>query len=112
MKQLTQQYAANALQKAIADHTAQVAKFNAIGDLSAATISSTKAALDTYAYAPYEALTTTQKLSVAEEINKLTKPVGNPAVATPLDFSGTDAVKTLKQANDYIDAAIKKVLGN
>ncbi|MQR94763.1 hypothetical protein [Fictibacillus phosphorivorans] len=108
----TPTYAANALAKAIADHTAKVAGFNAIGDLSAATISGTDANLDTYAYAPYVALTTTQQLAVAEEINKLTKTTGTPAVTTSLDFSGADAVTTLKQANDYIDAAIKKVLGN
>ncbi|MGX2961717.1 S-layer homology domain-containing protein [Peribacillus sp. JNUCC 23] len=104
-------YAANALQKAIVDHAATVAKFNAIGNLAdaATTISTTKAALVDYAYAPYAALTTVQQLAVAEEINKLTKPVGTPAVATALNFGSTDAVSTLAQANAYIDAAIAKV---
>jgi len=107
-------YTTSPLKQAIADQSAQLAKFNAIGDLAsvATTISTTKANLDTYAYAPYVALTVSQQLAVAEEINKLTKPAGNPAVATPLNFSTGDAVATLAQANAYIDAAIKKVLGN
>lgn len=102
-------YSANAIGKALADHASQVAKFNAIGDLGAATPTTTKNNLDLYAYAPYVALTAIEKVAVAEEINKLTKPVGNPAVDTALDFSGADAVKTLKAANDIIDAAIAKV---
>ncbi|MDR7000077.1 Ig-like domain-containing protein [Neobacillus niacini] len=106
-------YADAPLKTALADHAAQVTKFNAIDDLAAATISTTKTALDTYAYAPYEALTTSQKLAVAEEINKLTKPVtsGGVTTNTALDFGGVDAVVTLAQANAYIDAAIKTVLG-
>lgn len=100
-------YNTNVIGKAAADHAAKVAQFNAIGDLSTpATVTGTKTALDTYAYAPYVALTNAQKLAVAEEINSLTKPVGSPAVDTPLDFSGADAVTTLAQANAYIDAAI------
>ncbi|EGQ26752.1 ATP synthase subunit gamma [Sporosarcina newyorkensis 2681] len=56
-----------------------------------------------------------QKLAVAEEINKLTKSDGKtPPTFTPLDFSDAtasgDAVTTLKAANDYIDAAIAKVV--
>lgn len=105
-------YAANALGKAIADHAAKVAEFNAIGDLGdvATTTASTKDALDTYAYAPYKELSAAQKLAVAEEINKLTKSDGaTPPVITPLDFSGADAVTTLKAANEIIDAAIAAI---
>lgn len=54
-------YATAPLKTALADHEEQLAKFNEIGDLTAATISTTKTALDTFAYAPYVALTTTQK---------------------------------------------------
>ena len=90
-----------------AAHAAKVAEFNAIGDLGAVTpptTVATKGKLDTYGYAPYKALTNAQKLSVATEINGLTKDVAG--VDTPLDFTGADAVKTLKEANDIIDAAI------
>ena len=93
-------------------HVANVAKFNAIGELTPATTTAgTKDKLDTYAYAPYVALSASQKVSVAEEINKLTKTttVGGVSTTTSLNFASTDAVKTLKQANDYIDAAIAKV---
>lgn len=102
-------YAANALQKAMADHAAKLVEFNTIGDLSGTDIATTKGALDTYAYAPYVALSASEKLAVAEEINKLTKMAGSPAVATPLDFSGADAVTTLAQANAIIDAAIAAI---
>lgn len=103
-------YNTNAIQQAMVDHTAKVADFNAIGDLDGATTTATKAALDTYAYAPYEALTNLQKLDVAAEINKLTKSDGaTPPTITPLDFSGADAVTTLKAANDIIDAAIAAI---
>ena len=104
-------YATAPLKKALADHAAQLVKFNAIGNLSAATISGTKTALDTFAYAPYVALTTAQKLLVSEEINKLTKSNGaTPPVYTALNFTAApDAVTTLAQANAYIDAAIAKV---
>ncbi len=105
------EYATAPLKKALADHAAQLVKFNAIGNLSAATISGTKTALDTFAYAPYVALTTAQKLLVSEEINKLTKSNGaTPPVYTALNFTAApDAVTTLAQANAYIDAAIAKV---
>jgi trimeric autotransporter adhesin len=94
-----------------AAHVAQVAKFNAIGDLSAATTAGTKDNLDLYAYAPYVALSASQKVAVAEEINKLTKTTtaGGVTTTTSLNFGTADAVTTLKQANDYIDAAITKV---
>ncbi|MBB5149102.1 hypothetical protein [Ureibacillus thermosphaericus] len=106
-------YATHAIQKALADHAAKVAEFNTIGNLADATITSTKDALDAYAYDPYVALTTSQKLAVAEEINKLTKSDGgNPPTITPLNFNDEDKVTTLKQANAYIDAAIAVVLGN
>lgn len=86
-----------------AAHAAKVAEFNAIGNLATATTADIKADLDTYAYAGYVNLTNTQKVSVAQEIGKLTKSVsGTP---TPLDFSGADAVKSFKEANDIIDAA-------
>lgn len=97
-------YGDAALETALAAHATKVGQFNAIGDLSAATISSVKAALDTYAYAPYVALTGTQKVAVAEYISKLTKDVSG--TATPLNFGGADAVTTLAKANQYIDAAI------
>lgn len=102
-------YAANVIGKASADHTAKIGGFNAIGNLASTTPAAIKAALDTYAYAPYVALTSVQKLAVAEEISKLTKSDGaTPPVITPLNFSGADAVKTVKAANDFIDAAIAK----
>lgn len=104
-------YATNAIGKAMADHLLQVGKFNAIGNLANASTTSTKTALDTYAYAPYVALSGVEKLAVAEEINKLTKrPAGAPeGIFIPLDFSTGDAVTTLKAANDIIDAAIAKL---
>jgi len=101
-------YADAVIDAALAEHTAELAKFKVIGDLSVATISKTKTALDAYAYAPYVALTTSQKLVVAEEINKLTKTTGTPAVTSSLDFGGDDVVTTFAQANAYIDAAIAK----
>lgn len=90
-------------------HAAKVGQFNAIGDLATPqTTVSTKGHLDTYAYAPYVALTNAQKLSVATEINGLTKLVGT--TVTPLDFNqAPDAVTTMAQANAYIDAAIAKL---
>ena len=92
-------------------HAVKVGEFNAIGDLSTSPSTvDTKDELDTYAYAPYVALTNSQKLAVATEINGLTKVVAD--VVTPLDFSNGDAVTTLKAANVYIDAAITKVLAN
>jgi hypothetical protein len=101
------------IETALAGHASKVADFNAIGALASASITATNAALTTYGYAPFTALSTTQKLAVSEEINKLTKSNGaTPPVYTALDFGGTDAVTTLAQANAYIDAAIKKVLGN
>lgn len=99
-------YAANAIQKALVDQAAEVAKFNAIGDLASATTTSIKTALDNYKYDAYEALSAVDKVKVAQEIGKLTKPVGSPAVDTPLDFSGSDAVTTMAQANAIIDTAI------
>ena len=88
-------------------HAAELAKFNAIGDLDGATPTNTMAKLDTYAYAPYVALSNADKLAVATEINGLTKMVGT--TETPLDFTGGDAVTTLKEANDIIDAAIAAI---
>lgn len=104
-------YDTHAIGKAVADHAAKVAEFNAIGNLSNVTTADIKAGLDTYAYAPYEALSKLEQLAVAEEIGKLTKPVTTNGVTTdtPLNFAGDDAVKTLKAANDIIDAAIAKV---
>ena len=101
-------YETNALEKAIVDQAAKVASFNGIGNLAAATISTTNIALTAYAYAPYLALTDVQKLAVAEHINGLTKMAGDPLVATPLNFitGQPDAVKTIAQANAIIDAAI------
>lgn len=97
-----------AIQNAMIVHAAELDKFNAIGNLDpnpvAPTAVKTKAELDTYAYAPYVALTNTEKLAVATKINSLTKMVGT--VVTPLDFSGDDAVTTLKAANTIIDVAI------
>ena len=78
--------------------------------MSDATITATKEALDEFAYPTYTALSATQKLAVAEEINKLTKTVSGSSVA--LDFSGEDKVTTIKQANDYVAAAVNKVVGN
>jgi trimeric autotransporter adhesin len=95
------------IEAAMAEHTSKVAEFNAIGDLADATNVETKAALDAYDYTPYANLTTAQKVAVAEELNKLTKVVGE--TVTPLDFSDEDAVETLAQANAYIDIAIAKV---
>jgi len=100
-------YGTNAIGKALADHATKVGEFNAIGDLAAASNSSVKAALDTYNYAPYAALSTTKKVAVAEQIKGLTKDVSG--TATPLNFGGADAVTTLKKANEYIDAAIAAV---
>lgn len=96
-----------ALDNAMTAHTAKVAEFNAIGDLAVATTSTIKANLDTYAYDEYVALTSTQKIAVAAQIDKLTKDVSG--VATPLNFSGADAVKTLAEANAIIDAAIAAI---
>lgn len=96
-----------ALDTAMTAHGAELAKFNAIGDLAAADTVSTKAALDTYAYDAYVALTNVEKLAVATEINSLTKDVSG--TATPLDFSGADAVETLAEANAIIDAAIASI---
>lgn len=106
-------YANAVIETAQAAQVTKVGEFNAIGDLAGATNSTTKAALDTYAYAPYVALTAAQKVAVAEEINKLTKPTSatNPTLVA-LNFAGADAVSTLAQANAYIDAAINKVKGN
>ncbi|MCM3761019.1 hypothetical protein M3212_09505 [Alkalihalobacillus oceani] len=101
-------YGDGALKDEIANHGTKVGEFNAIGDLNAnPTTNATKAHLDTYGYAPYVALSTAQKLAVADHINGLTKDVAG--VATPLDFSGDDEVKTLKAANDIIDAAIAAI---
>jgi beta-galactosidase beta subunit len=105
-------YADAVIETAQAAQVAKVANFNTIGDLSGATISATKAALDAYAYAPYVALTATQQVAVAEEINKLTKPT-SATDSTPksLNFTvapGSDSVTTIAQANAYIDAAIAK----
>ncbi|MGD8190307.1 hypothetical protein ACQCN2_10025 [Brevibacillus ginsengisoli] len=86
-------------------HADQFAKFNAIGDLASATTTSIKTALDTYAFDGYANLTNTQKVAVAQQVAKLTKTVNG--TVTPLNFAGTDAVKTLKEANDIITAAIK-----
>ncbi|MCS5502053.1 hypothetical protein NY607_13035 [Lysinibacillus sp. A4] len=97
-----------ALETAISDHATQVAKFNAIADLASATTSATKGELDKYAYDAYMALTPSQKIAVAEEINKLVH-VDKDGKETSYDFSGADAVKTLKAANDIIDAAIAKI---
>lgn len=104
-------YNTTALSQALADHAAKVGEFNAIGNLATPqTTASTKGHLDTYAYAPYKALSAVQKLAVAEEINKLTKPTSaTDATPVALNFAGTDAVKTLKAANDIIDAAITRV---
>ena len=106
----TPTYANAVIEAAQAAQVAKVGQFNAIGKLATATNSTTKAKLDTYAYAPYVALTASQKVAVAEEINKLTKPTSatNPTPVA-LDFSDGDAVSTLAQANAYIDAAISKV---
>jgi trimeric autotransporter adhesin len=97
------------IRTAIDAHSADLADFNAIGDLSVATTSTTKAALDVYAYDSYVALTASEKIAVAEYINSLVKLVGNPAVETPLNFLGVDAVTTLAEANAYIDTAIAAV---
>lgn len=99
-----------ALNTAMDAHDTEIAKFNAIGNLGATpapTASETMAELDTYAYAPYVALSNADKLAVATEINGLTKMVGT--TETPLDFTGDDAVTTLKEANDIIDAAIAAI---
>lgn len=96
-----------ALATAMTAHGTELAKFNAIGDLAAADTASTKGALDTYAYDAYVALTNAEKLAVATEINGLTKDVSG--TATPLDFLGADAVKTLAEANAIIDAAIAAI---
>jgi hypothetical protein len=108
----TATYANAVIETALAAHATKVGQFNDIGNLGdqATTITSTKGHLDTFAYAPYAALNTSQKLAVAEQINKLTKSAGTPAVETKLNFADADAVTTLKQANDYIDAAISAVL--
>ena len=106
----TPTYANAVLESALAEHVTEIASFNAIGKLSEATITSTKTALDGFAYPTYTALSATQKLSVAEEINKLAKTVSGSSVA--LDFSAADAVTTIKQANDYVAAAVNKVVGN
>lgn len=85
----------------------KIGQFNAIGDLSGATTTATKTALDTYAYAPYIALSAANKLAVAEKVNALTKDVSG--TATPLNFGGADAVTTQAQANAIIDAAIAAI---
>ena len=106
----TPSYANAVIEAAQAAQVAKVGQFNAIGKLADATNSITKNKLDTYAYAPYVALTASQKVAVAEEINKLTKPTSaTNSTLVALDFSGADAVSTLAQANAYIDAAISKV---
>ena len=99
-----------AVKTAVDAHVAELANFNNIGDLDAATTTSTKAALDAYAYDAYTALTTVQKIAVAEEINKLVH-VDDKGVETPYNFAAgqKDEVKTFKAANDIIDAAIAKV---
>jgi hypothetical protein len=101
--------ASGALGVAMTAHSTKLGEFNTIGDLGdvGTTTITTKTALDTYAYAPYKALTNAEKLAVATEINELTKLVGD--VETPLDFSGEDKVKTLAEANAYIDAAIAAI---
>lgn len=101
------------IESAQAAQVAKVGQFNAIGNLTVATNSTTKAALDLYAYGPYDVLTAAQKVAVAEEINKLTKPTSatNPTLVA-LNFANVDAVSTVAQANAYIDAAINKVKGN
>ena len=106
----TPSYGNAVIEAAQAAQVAKVGQFNAIGNLADATNSTTKAKLDAYAYAPYVALTASQKVAVAEEINKLTKPTSatNPTLVA-LDFSDGDAVSTLAQANAYIDTAISKV---
>jgi len=100
-------YATAPLKTALAAHEAKLAKFNLIGNLAVATNTSTQAALIGYGYAPFVALTATQQLVVAEGLNKLTKAT-SATNSTPvaLNFSGVDVVKTLAQANAYIDAAI------
>jgi hypothetical protein len=103
-------YANAVIKTAQAAQAAKVEQFNEIGNLTAATNSTTKAVLDEYAYAPYTALTAAQKVAVAEEINKLTKPTSaTDATPVKLNFADADAVKTQAQANAYIDAAIAKV---
>lgn len=100
-----------ALADAIEAHADKVDKFNAIGDLASSSTSATKGHLDEFAYDAYVALTAAQKIAVAEEINKLVH-VDKDGKATPYNFtkgSGKDEVKTLKAANDIIDAAIAKV---
>ncbi|MEK4711793.1 S-layer homology domain-containing protein [Sporosarcina sp. FSL K6-5500] len=107
---VTATYANGVLKSAMADHTDKIAGFNAIGNLAAvsSTISNTKSKLDGFAYPSYTGLTDSQKLVVAEEINKLTKIVDGAPKA--LNFSGVDKVTTIKQANDYVAAAVAKVL--
>ncbi|WP_055745650.1 hypothetical protein [Brevibacillus choshinensis] len=92
-----------AIDTQVTAHAAQLAKFNAIDDLASATTANIKAALDDYAFVGYVSLTNTQKVAVAQEIGKLTKTSGT--TTTPLNFGGTDAVKSFKQANDIITAA-------
>jgi trimeric autotransporter adhesin len=93
-----------ALKEQLDAHADRVQKFNNIGNLANATTSDVKAALDAYKYAGYVSLTNTQKVAVAQEILKLTKDVDGKA--TPLNFAGEDAVKSFKEADDYIKAAI------
>jgi hypothetical protein len=97
-----------AVKTAVDAHAAELDKFNAIGDLASGTVTKTQTALDTYAYDEYMALTTVQKLAVAEEINKLAH-VAADGTKTPYNFAGTDAVKTLAEANAIIDAAIAAI---
>lgn len=104
-------YDTSAIAQAAADQAAKVGQFNTgIGNLAdpTSTTTKTKTALDNYAYAPYKALSAAQKVAVAEEINKLTKK-DSDGNAVSLNFAGDDAVKTMKAANDIIDAAITRV---
>ncbi|AMQ07672.1 S-layer homology domain-containing protein [Sporosarcina psychrophila] len=94
---------------AMADHKVKLDSFNAIGNLATATNISTKTTLDTFAYPTYVALDATQKLAVAEEVNKLTK-TDTAGVVVALNFAGIDKVTTIKQANDYVAAAVAKIL--
>ena len=97
-----------AIKDQVEAHAAEVAKFNAIGNLADATVTDIKDALDTYGYDAYKALSTVDKLAVAEEISKLAHE-DKDGVKTPYNFEGADKVKTLKAANDIIDAAIAAI---
>jgi hypothetical protein len=100
-----------ALKTAYDKQQGEIAKFNAIGDLASVDVTDIKDALDTYAYDEYKALTTAEKIAVAEEISKLVH-VDKDGVETPYDFTtgtGADAVETLAEANAIIDAAIAAI---